>query len=134
MRKTLSMLTATAIAVTSLMAPAAHAAPLTSLPTAQAQSAVQDVQYRRYHRGDRYYGNRYYHRQHRGNGAAVAAGVVGLAAGVLAAQALSQPRYAPAPVYRGGGDWYAYCASKYRSFDPASGTYLGYDGRRHYCR
>jgi hypothetical protein len=25
------------------------------------------------------------------------------------------------------------CA-RYRSFDPASGTYIGRDGRRHYCR
>ncbi len=31
-------------------------------------------------------------------------------------------------------DWLAYCAARYRSFDPASGTYLGYDGRRHACR
>jgi len=30
--------------------------------------------------------------------------------------------------------WYAYCRNKYRSFDPASGTFLGYDGRRHFCR
>jgi hypothetical protein len=27
-----------------------------------------------------------------------------------------------------------YCASRYRSYDPASGTFLGYDGRRHVCR
>jgi hypothetical protein len=26
-----------------------------------------------------------------------------------------------------------YCAKRYRSYDPASGTYLGYDGRRHPC-
>lgn len=31
-------------------------------------------------------------------------------------------------------DWIAYCARKYRSFDPRTGTYLGYDGLRHYCR
>lgn len=28
----------------------------------------------------------------------------------------------------------SYCAAHYRSFEPASGTYLGYDGRRHLCR
>ncbi|HEY1942654.1 MAG TPA: BA14K family protein [Roseiarcus sp.] len=33
----------------------------------------------------------------------------------------------------GGGDPSAYCASTYRSYDPASGTYLGYDGIRHPC-
>src|SRR5229473_1574024 len=27
-----------------------------------------------------------------------------------------------------------YCAQRYRSYDPASGTYMGYDGRRHSCR
>ena len=35
---------------------------------------------------------------------------------------------APAP----GGD-VAYCAQRFRSYDPASGTYLGYDGLRHPC-
>ncbi|WP_128925442.1 BA14K family protein [Bradyrhizobium guangxiense] len=32
-----------------------------------------------------------------------------------------------------GGDSAAYCAQRYRSYDPASGTYLGYDGQRHPC-
>jgi hypothetical protein len=27
-----------------------------------------------------------------------------------------------------------YCAQRYRSYDPASGTYVGYDGRRHSCQ
>jgi BA14K-like protein len=27
----------------------------------------------------------------------------------------------------------AYCARRYKSYDPASGTYLGYDGLRHPC-
>jgi hypothetical protein len=27
-----------------------------------------------------------------------------------------------------------YCAQRYRSFDPASGTFMGYDGRRHPCQ
>lgn len=121
-----------------------------------------------------WYGHRGYDR-----GAAVAAGVAGLAAGAIIGSALSQPRYyyAPPPAYYappqtyyyappimrgpepndpslpapsgtvyssagypsaglapGSPDWNAYCASKYRSFDPASGTFLGYDGRRHYCR
>ena len=31
------------------------------------------------------------------------------------------------------GDGSAYCAQRYRSYDPASGTYLGYDGMRHPC-
>ena len=32
-----------------------------------------------------------------------------------------------------GGDSVAYCAQRYQSYDPASGTYLGYDGLRHPC-
>jgi BA14K-like protein len=37
---------------------------------------------------------------------------------------------APAPA---DDDSAAYCAQRYRSYDPASGTYLGNDGRRHPC-
>ncbi|MBI1204670.1 MAG: BA14K family protein [Rhodopseudomonas sp.] len=39
------------------------------------------------------------------------------------------PRY-----YGGSRSWLSYCFSRYRSFDPRTGTYMGYDGRRHYCR
>ena len=27
----------------------------------------------------------------------------------------------------------SYCAQRYQSYDPTSGTYLGYDGLRHPC-
>ena len=27
----------------------------------------------------------------------------------------------------------AYCVQRFKSYDPASGTYLGYDGQRHPC-
>ena len=37
--------------------------------------------------------------------------------------------YDNGPYY--GGD--AYCARRFRSYDAASGSYLGYDGRRHAC-
>ena len=33
----------------------------------------------------------------------------------------------------GGDDSVAYCAQTYRSYDPRSGTYLGFDGYRHPC-
>lgn len=29
--------------------------------------------------------------------------------------------------------WHNYCQTRYRSFDGRSGTFLGYDGRRHFC-
>jgi len=47
--------------------------------------------------------------------------------------------YAPAPVYgppvyaAPGGDAVAYCMRRYKSYDPSSGTFLGYDGLRHPC-
>jgi hypothetical protein len=30
--------------------------------------------------------------------------------------------------------WHDYCFSRYKSYDPYTGTYLGYDGYRHTCR
>jgi BA14K-like protein len=42
------------------------------------------------------------------------------------------PTYAR-PAYAAPGRDDAYCAQRYRSYDPASGTYLGFDGVRHSC-
>ena len=39
----------------------------------------------------------------------------------------------PEIVERSGGGADAYCSQRYRSYDPSSGTYLGYDGERHPC-
>ncbi len=70
----------------------------------------------------------------------------GLAAGALIGGAFAAspyygygpyygPRYyGPAPVYVEPGGDDAYCFSRYKSYDPASGTYLGYDGYRHPCQ
>jgi hypothetical protein len=38
-----------------------------------------------------------------------------------------------APTAYNNGDSVAYCEQTYRSYDPASGSYLGYDGFRHAC-
>jgi hypothetical protein len=43
---------------------------------------------------------------------------------------VSSPGYV---VSGGGASDPAYCAQRYRSYDPATGTYLGYDGLRHPC-
>ncbi|KAB2685365.1 MULTISPECIES: BA14K family protein [Brucella/Ochrobactrum group] len=105
----------------------------------------------------------YYRERHRDHSDAVAAGVIGLAAGALLGSALSQPSqptyvqpapvYAPPPpppayypaapvrqatYYRAGYEpwsrgWYQYCSDRYRSFNPNTGTYRGYDGRDHFC-
>ncbi len=29
--------------------------------------------------------------------------------------------------------WYRYCSDRYRSFNPRTGTYRGYDGQEHFC-
>ncbi len=103
------------------------------------------------------------HRHHRGNGDAIAAGVLGLAAGALIVGALNNPqpsyydpgyddygRYPrPAPVRRHYAEprvvyndgyaepwtrgWYEYCSDRYRSFNARTGTFTGYDGEQHFC-
>jgi hypothetical protein len=75
-----------------------------------------------------------------GWGAPVAGGLI---AGALIGGALAAPYYAPGyypgPVYGGPaygpppGDAIGYCMQRFKSYDPASGTYLGYDGYRHPC-
>jgi BA14K-like protein len=85
---------------------------------------------------------------------AVAAGVVGGAVAAATAPLWAPGYYDYAPGYVYGPSYsynydYApyvaagpivaqnsgasYCASRFRSYDPASGTYLGYDGQRHPC-
>ena len=118
---------AVALGASSLISfPPAAASPMMAAAGAErlATSArpLETVQYRRHwHRGHRYRGG--YHRRHYGPGGAV---LGGLAAGAIIGGAIanSQAR---------ANDAVAYCAQRYRSYDPASGTYLGYDGYRHPC-
>jgi len=95
--------------------------------------------------GGRYIQNNYYGRRGGNNSNALAAGLIGLGVGAVIGSALTpkQVYVSPArPAYRPAGyrpepwteDWYAYCSSRYRSFNPRSGTYLGYDGYEHFCR
>jgi hypothetical protein len=99
---------------------------------------------RRYVGGPRYYGRGYYggrgpyygyYRRGYG-GAAAAAGIAGLTTGAIVGGAIASqaaPTYAAPTYVAPGGDAVAYCAQRFRSYDPASGTYLGYDGLRHPC-
>lgn len=90
-----------------------------------------------FHRGGGYY----HHRRGFGGGAAIGAGVAGLAAGAVIGGALanSQAQPYPYPAYDAPppppneGDAVAYCEQRFKSYDPSSGTYLGYDGDRHPC-
>ncbi|RCS25900.1 BA14K family protein [Phyllobacterium salinisoli] len=107
------------------------------------------------------WGGRPYYRHRNRSGDAWAAGAIGLAAGALIGSAMSQPQYAPPPpiiydqppVYGGyyapaprrviyqrsvgfqpwSNGWYNYCSNRYRSFNPRTGTYRGYDGADHFC-
>ena len=85
--------------------------------------------YYNYPRGHRYYcwrGPGYYGGNYYGNpNAALAAGVLGLALGAAIAGSANQQRY--------GNDYVAYCSQRYRSFNPATGTFTGYDGRQYRC-
>jgi hypothetical protein len=58
----------------------------------------------------------------------------GAAAGALLGGMLAAPYYAPGPApgyYE--ADAVRYCMQRFKSYDPASGTYLGHDGYRHPC-
>lgn len=110
---------------------------------------------RRWDRDDRHrrdWDRRWYRHRHYGGSSWVGAGIAGLAAGallggIIAPRAYAGPGYygtgyyaPPRVVYAPRGyepwsaAWYSYCESRYRSFDPRSGTFMGYDGRRHFCR
>lgn len=99
----------------------------------------------------------YPYHHHHGHGNAIAAGVIGLAAGAIMGSALSRPSppwviyqvpppppyYPPPPPPRPypvyshlapwSPGWYDYCASRFRSFNPRTGTFRGYDGRQYFC-
>lgn len=96
-------------------------------------------------------------------GGPLGAGAAGLAAGAVIGGAVASSPYAWGPGYYGGyygyePDYYAYepgyaagpsvtviegesagggsdayCMQRFKSYDPSSGTYLGYDGMRHPC-
>jgi hypothetical protein len=75
----------------------------------------------------------------RGRGRGLAPLIGGLGAGLLLGGALGGPDYGPGYDYEPGyavappGGAVAYCMQRFQSYDPASGTYLGYDGMRHPC-
>jgi len=129
-----ALLAATSIVTMPNLAPAAPIADALAIKNA-APAAVETVQWR-------------------GWGWGLGAGFV---TGAIIGGALANPYYGygpyyyPGPYYYGpppaayvappgpaygapaAGDPVAYCSQRFRSYDPASGTYLGYDGLRHPC-
>jgi hypothetical protein len=119
------------IATTPWFATPVVASPIMS-PLVLRSTVVPSVQTVRYRRGYGY------------GGAAFGLGLAGALIGgaiIGASQPYGYYGYPPGyygPVYAVpapflGGDAIAYCAQRFRSYDPSSGTYLGYDGFRHPC-
>lgn len=67
-------------------------------------------------------------------GAAVGAGIIGLTLGAIIAGAAASAENNKARPQSDYERWLDYCRAKYRSFDAASGTFRGNDGRRYQCR
>ncbi|MDP4006237.1 BA14K family protein [Methylobacterium sp. NEAU K] len=136
MKRTLALAATVAATLAGLPASAAPGqhAPVDALARGDLPTAYS--QYRRF--GHRHFGHRrgYGYRRGPGVGAAVGAGVAGLAAGAIIGGAIANAQVQAAPVVvRGGSDpeAVAACARRFRSYDAASGTYLGNDGARHPC-
>ncbi len=103
----------------------AFAVPANSAPLMTAQSAlsvaapssVDNVQY-------------YHHRRHyHGGGGGAGALIGGLAAGAIIGGAIAASQANAAAQQH-----QAYCAQRYRSYDPASNTFLARDGNRYPCQ
>ncbi|WP_346910570.1 BA14K family protein [uncultured Roseibium sp.] len=57
--------------------------------------------------------------------------------GVFVGPFYSGPRYGAPVYYRPAPwtpQWYRYCSSKYRSFNPNTGYFVTYSGHRKFCR
>jgi hypothetical protein len=107
----------------------AFALPANSAPIMPAQaglakaaaSPMETVQYRRWH------GHGGYHHHHGDGGAGALIG--GLAAGAIIGGAIAASQANAAAQQH-----QAYCAQRYRSYDPGSDTFLARDGNRYQCR
>ncbi|TCU69291.1 BA14K-like protein [Bradyrhizobium sp. R2.2-H] len=102
--------------------PPAHAAPISPASViAKNHANVVEVQWR-HHRHRNHWRDGYRHRYGRGWGPAVGGFVAGAAIGGAIANSRAQ-----------AAENNAYCSQRYKSYDPSTGTYMGYDGVRHPC-
>ena len=155
MRRSISVLIAAAVVSSSVSFTPASAMPAAPTATRNNGPAVQLVRDRRGgghwrggHRGHwrgGHWGGGYY--GHRGFDYGFGLGAFGLATGLLLGSQLGYygggyygngyygGGYYGNGYYGGGYDDYDLaCARRYRSYDPHSKTFLGYDGYRHPCR
>jgi hypothetical protein len=79
----------------------------------------------------------------RGHGSSLGAGLLGFGIGAIVGSALT-PREVyvapPPPAYpvsygppAWSPEWYSYCSYRYRTFNPRTGYFIGYDGYPHFC-
>ncbi|MDQ8728132.1 BA14K family protein [Bradyrhizobium sp. LHD-71] len=96
------------------------------LRSATVSNGIENVQWRGHRHG--WHGHRHWHGRpywrDRSYGWGPAIG--GLAAGAIIGGAIASGQAQAA-------NEAAYCSQRFKSYDPASGTYLGYDGLRHPC-
>lgn len=86
----------------------------------------------RLQRHDRRHDRHHDRRRNDDVGAAVALTILGQALGVNIVGQLSDRQHYHS--HRNDRRWHDWCRSRYRSYDPRSGTYLHRDGYRRYCR
>jgi len=145
MSKTVTALMASGVVAAGLFsfAGAASAAPLANplaLKSAMQETAtLPNVETVRWRGGGRGWGGRGWGYGGFAAGAIIGSGLYGYGYGY--GPYYGYGRYyvpAPPPAYYedevdvGGGDP-SYCARRFKSYDPRSGTYLGFDGARHPC-
>ena len=149
MRQSISVLIAAAVASSVVSFTPASAMPAAPTATSNNESAVQLVRDRRGlghrragHWGGGHRGGGNWGGGHHGSGYGLGFGAFGLATGLLLGSQLGyygggnygQPYYGNGYSVGGYDDYDVACANRYRSYDPYSKTFLGYDGYRHPCR
>lgn len=90
---------------------------------ARAQASQARVQLAQYHHHHHHFRRYHHHHHHHHSGAFIPFAIGAAIGGMMAAQ----------PAYGPPGRSVRWCEQHYRSYDPRSGTYMGYDGHRHPC-
>lgn len=91
---------------------------------------VDDSEWRR-HEAERERASRSYQQRRGGDSSSsLIAGIIGFALGAAIVGSTQQAERARTA----GETWQDSCARRYRSYDRASRTYMGYDAVRHYCQ
>lgn len=80
------------------------------------------------------------HKHHNDVGAGILGGIVGGVVGSFLTRPAPPPPVVVVPQRRDDDlepwskAWYVYCSRKFKSFDPETGTFTGYDGVKKFCR